>query len=98
MVVDWLWAAASFVSDYQTEILCVSLGATLVDLCLVTRRMAGHVAKLPLWRLPAALRSTVASGAPHGFVPVTFREVANNCGRRGLHTLRLRSACQRPSG
>jgi hypothetical protein len=41
-----------------------------------------------LLRLPAALRSTVASGAPHGFVPMTFREVANNRGRGGLHTLK----------
>ena len=56
MVADWLSAAASFLTAYQTEILCVSLGAILVDLCLVTTRVAGHIAKLALRQRPAAPR------------------------------------------
>jgi hypothetical protein len=53
MVADWLSAAGTVLAEYQTEILCVALGAVLVDLCLVTRKYAGHVAKIPLRRLPA---------------------------------------------
>jgi hypothetical protein len=85
MVADWLSAAASFLTAYQTEILCVSLRAILVDLCLVTTSVA---AKLPLLQLPAALRSTLALGAPHLFGRATFRQVANSLGRRGLRTLK----------
>jgi len=88
MVADWLSAAASFFTAYQTEILCVSLGAILVDLCLVTTRVAGHVAKLPLLQLPAAVGSTLALGAPRLFGRATFRQVANSLGRRGLRTLK----------
>jgi hypothetical protein len=87
MVVDWLSAAAAFVAEYQTEILWVSLGAILVDLCLITTRVAGYVAKLPLLQLPAALGSTLASGAPHWLGRATFRQVADSLGRRGLRTL-----------
>ena len=56
MVGGWLSAAVSFVTEYQTEILCVRLGAILVDLCLVTTRVAGHIAKLALRQRPAAPR------------------------------------------
>jgi hypothetical protein len=81
MVVEWLSAAASVVSEYQTEILCVVLGTILIDLCLVARRFAAHVAKLPLRRLPAALRSTRVADARHGLGRATFRPVAGSLGR-----------------
>jgi hypothetical protein len=81
MVVEWLSAAASVVSEYQTEILCVVLGTILIDLCLVARRFAGHVARLPLRRLPAALRSTRAADAQPRLGRATFRSVAGSLGR-----------------
>jgi len=87
MVVDWLSAAASFVAEYQTELLCVSLAAILVDLCLITRRFAADVAKLPLRRLTAALRSTLPAGAPHWLRRATLRGGAESLGRGHLQTL-----------
>ena len=86
IVVDWLSAAASFVAEYQTGLLCVSLAAILVDLCLVTRSFAAQVARFPLRRVPAALRSTPLAGAPHWLRRVRLRGV-ESLGRSGLQSL-----------
>jgi hypothetical protein len=93
MVADWLSAAGTVLAEYQTEILGVALGAVLVDLCLVTRKSAGHVAKIPLRRLPAALRSALTIDARRWRARATFRPFANRLGRR-LQTLDA-AACVR---
>ena len=67
MVANGLSAAWSVAAQYQTELLCVSFGAILIDLCLLTRRIAEEFARVPLNALGATLRSRLPAGAP-GFL------------------------------
>jgi hypothetical protein len=91
MVANALSVAASVVGEYQTELLCISLGAILIDLCFLTRRIAGDVAKVPLKTLGATLRSRLPAFAPGIFTRARLQQVAKRLGgQEAAHHKRAR--------
>jgi hypothetical protein len=91
MVANALSVAASVVGEYQTELLCISLGAILIDLCFLTRRIAGDVAKVPLKTLGATLRSRLPAFAPGIFRRARLQQVAKRLGgQEAAHHKRAR--------
>jgi hypothetical protein len=90
MVANGLSVAASVVGEYQTELLCISLAAILIDLCFLTRRIAGDVAKVPLKTLGATLRSRLPAFAPGIFRHARLQQVTKRLGQEAAHYKRAR--------